>query len=464
MASNDRPLLPTNDVLTVSALNRLARSLLEDCFPAVTVEGEISNLSTPGSGHWYLTLKDDNAQIRCAMFRNRNMRVRLRPVNGMQVVVRGKLSLYEARGDYQLILDSMEDAGAGALQKAYEQLKAKLKSEGLFEAERKKPIPTHCQHIGVITSPAGAVIRDILTVLKRRFPAMQVTLFPVVVQGNEACQAIIKALQTANMRAPELGLDALIVGRGGGSLEDMQAFNDESVARSIAESHLPVVSAVGHETDFTIADFVADVRAATPSAAAELLSPDQAVYMHGLEQLLQRLQRNWQQQRDQARQHLHHLGQRLRHPGRRLQEQTQTVDGLEMRLRRAMQGRQKQSLHHLQQLRSRLLMRSPRVLLRQQIQNNRVLTQRLQRAVQHFLATRMSTLNQLSRSLNAVSPLQTLGRGYSITSTDQGTILRQATDVHPGTVIHTQLANGTLASVVSDTQEPVNTKHRTRLS
>ncbi len=446
MTNPDLPVLPANDVLSVGALNRLARSLLEDCFPAVTVEGEISNLSMPGSGHWYLTLKDDDAQIRCAMFRNRNLRVRIRPANGMQVTVRGRLSLYEARGDYQLILESMEEAGAGALQKAFEQLKTRLRSEGLFSPERKRPLPLRCRHIGVITSPTGAVIRDILTVLQRRFPAMRITLFPVAVQGQHAAPSVVKALETANRRAAELSLDALIVARGGGSLEDLQAFNEEMVARAIAASELPVVSAVGHETDVTIADMVADVRAATPSAAAELLSPDQQVLEQQMMRLATRLQQQWQQRILQAHQSLHHLTRRLRHPGRRLQEQAQTVDLLESRLKRALLNRHASASHRLAQLRSRLLLCSPQARLAQQQQQRTTLAQRLRRAMRQVLTDHRRSLSQLSHTLEAVSPLQTLARGYSMTLDAEGMLVREAADVQPGDLIRTRLARSDLLS------------------
>ena len=263
-----------NNVLTVSQLNRLARGLLEDHFPAVTVQGEISNFAQPASGHWYLTLKDSAAQVRCAMFRNRNMFVRFKPKDGIQVTVKAKLSLYEGRGDYQLLLESMEDGGAGALRQAFEKLYQKLQAEGLFAAERKKPLPPMPSHIAVITSPTGAAVRDVISVFRRRFPATQLTIVPVSVQGQPAATEMIAALARVNARQGCLAdVDTILLTRGGGSLEDLWCFNDEALARAIHASALPVVSAVGHEIDFTIADFVADVRAATPSAAAELLSP-----------------------------------------------------------------------------------------------------------------------------------------------------------------------------------------------
>ena len=392
-------------ILQVSDLNRLARSLLEDCFPLVAVEGEISNLSIPGSGHWYFTLKDDRAQVRCAMFRNRNLGVRFRPANGMQVIVRGKLSLYEGRGDYQLIVEQLQDAGAGALQKAFEALKAKLAEEGLFAAHRKQALPDPCRHVAVVTSPTGAVIRDIISVFQRRSPSMHITVLPVPVQGADAPQAIVRALQTADRRAAQLGFDAIILARGGGSLEDLQAFNDERVARAISATALPVVSAVGHETDVSIADFVADVRAPTPSAAAELLSTDQQALANQLSSLQMRLQRLAETNLRQHAQRLHSLRQRLRHPGRRLQEQAQQLDNQE---------------------------------------------QRLLRAINYFIGYRQQSLKMLARQLDSVSPLQTLQRGYSITTEDGGHVITDSRQLQPGQRIVTRLAQGSVRSVVSD--------------
>lgn len=399
-------------VLSVSLLNSLARQLLEDCFTSVTVEGEISNLTQHGSGHWYLTLKDDSAQIRCAMFRNRNMSVRFRPANGMQVTVRGKVSLYEGRGDYQLILDSMNEAGAGALQRAFETLKQKLAAEGLFDAERKQPIPPHCRHVAVITSPSGAVIRDILSVFNRRFPGMQVTVLPVAVQGPEAPAAIVKALQTVAARQAELGFDAVIIARGGGSLEDLQAFNNEAVARAIHQCPLPTVSAIGHETDVTIADFVADMRAPTPTAAAELLSPDQRALMQQLKQYEQNLQRQMQLRLSQYRQRLEWLGKRLVHPGRRLQEQAQTLDRLDSQLRRA---------------------------------------------IQRYLQLQHNRLQMLARSLDSISPLQTLQRGFSITQTADGKLISSPAGLKAGDTLLSIVKDGRIRSTVD---EIIVTEHR----
>jgi exodeoxyribonuclease VII large subunit len=437
------------DVLSVTSLNRLARSLLESSFPSVLVEGEISNFSVPGSGHWYLTLKDAGSQIRCAMFRNRNMTVRFRPGNGAQVIVRGRLSIYEGRGDYQLIIDSMEPAGAGALQRAFEELKAKLAAEGLFDQVHKKAMPEHCCHAGVITSGTGAAFHDILSVFGRRFPAIRITLLPVSVQGAEAPTAIVRAIETANRRAKELGIDVLIVGRGGGSLEDLQAFNQESVARAIFASELPIVSAVGHEIDFTIADFVADLRAPTPSAAAELLSPDQEEYFQLLAGYELTLQGLAAQRLNAVKQQLLWLLKRLKHPGRRLQEHAQTLDMLEGRLLRAILHRLRHASGRVRQMRGELLQHSPVNRLKQFCQHQSGLQQRLHRAARQLLKTKQAQLLNVSRGLDAVSPLYTLSRGYSITYDEQSRVVRDSRSVTPGSRLSTVLKHGRVYSQVT---------------
>ena len=440
---------PTRDVLSVTSLNRMARSLLENHFGNVTVEGEISNLSTPSSGHWYFTLKDEGSQIRCAMFRNSNMSVRFRPRDGMQIIVRGRLSIYEGRGDYQLIANSLEEAGDGALRRRFEMLKQKLSEEGLFANERKRAMPEHVRHIGVVTSATGAVIRDIVSVLGRRFPAIKISLLPVPVQGVEAVAAIVKAIGLANRRSSELGIDVLIVGRGGGSLEDLQAFNEEAVARAIFDSKLPIVSAVGHETDFTIADLVADLRAPTPSAAAELLSPDQDEMLSifdGFQQLFgklikERLQRSSQQ--------LVWLLKQLKHPGRRLQEHAQTLDMLEGRLLRATRQHLSGTSRDLQELERRLQVRSPAHTLQQLDIGLETNLQRLGRATLQRLARHQAQLAQLARSLDGVSPLNTLQRGYSISFDAKGQVIRSLRAVQVGDTLTTRLADGSINSVVT---------------
>ncbi|MEO8460975.1 MAG: exodeoxyribonuclease VII large subunit, partial [Dokdonella sp.] len=322
---------PQREILTPSTLNRRARDVIEDCFASVWVEGELSNVSRPASGHLYFTLKDSAAQIRCAMFKPRSTWLKFKPVDGMHVLLRGRVSLYEARGEFQLIVEDLQDAGAGALQRQFEQLKARLAAEGLFDAEKKRPIPKWPGRIGVITSPSGAAIRDVLSVLARRFPLVEVEILPVPVQGKEAPPAIVAMLQAASKAMRH---DVLLLTRGGGSLEDLWAFNDEGIARAIRASAIPVVCAVGHEIDFTIADFAADLRAPTPSAAAELLVPDgielarQLAQRH--EHMLQRMRRA-QQSRAQ---HVDHVFARLnaQHPRNRLQRTHERMSGFSARL------------------------------------------------------------------------------------------------------------------------------------
>lgn len=441
-------------VLTVSSLNRLARSLLEGHFPAVIVEGEISNLAQPSSGHWYMTLKDRNSQIRCAMFANRNRSVRFRPQNGQQVIVRGKLSIYEGRGDYQLIAESLEAAGDGALQRAFEELKAKLDAEGLFEAQHKQTVDDSFRHIALVTSATGAAIRDLISVFRRRFPAIRLTLIPVSVQGQQAAAEIVAAIATANRLRSKLGIEALIVGRGGGSLEDLQAFNEESVARAIFASKLPVTSAVGHEIDFTIADFVADLRAPTPSAAAELMSPSQAEYIEQFAAYRQVLGQSMLTRLRSLQQSVQALQRHLKRPDRRLQDHAQTLDRLELRLRRASQQGLQRNRQRLEQLNKGLLAQSPLLRIERLHQDVRRYRHSLQTAIRQRCQSTQSRLAELSRSLNAVSPLNTLARGYSITFDAQGTIVQDASNVAVGSTLVTRLARGEIkATVVSTAPE-----------
>jgi exodeoxyribonuclease VII large subunit len=436
-------------VYSVTQLNRLARTLLEDHFPAVLVEGEISNFACPSSGHWYLTLKDASGQLRCAMFRNRNMFVRLKPKDGMRVLVRGKLSLYEGRGDYQLILDQMEETGAGALRRAFEQLQARLQAEGLFDSARKRPLPALPRHLAVLTSPTGAAIHDVLSVLQRRFPGLPVTIVPIPVQGTQAAADIIAALQLVNRRQGCLAdVDLILLTRGGGSLEDLWCFNDEQLARAIHASALPVISAVGHEVDFTIADFVADLRAPTPSAAAELLSPHQDAWRQRFAQLDSKLQFLQRQRFMLLREQVLRLRKRLQHPGRRLQDQAQRLDELETRLRRGMQQRLQGQRTELRLLRQRLATHAPDrqlALLRQRLDHQQP---RLLRAWRQQLQNLRSALQAQAHALQTVSPLATLARGYSITSTADGNILRSCGQLKPGATIRTRLHQGSIDSVV----------------
>jgi exodeoxyribonuclease VII large subunit len=437
---------PDRDIYTVSRLNRETRQLLEGNFPLIWLEGEISNLATPGSGHWYFTLKDQQAQIRAAMFRNHNRLLRFRPEHGMKVLVRARISLYEARGDFQLIVEHMEEAGDGALQRAYEELKHKLDQQGLFSSDHKQPLPEWPHRIGLVTSPSGAAIRDIVSIFRRRFPAIELIVYPTQVQGDAAPAQIVRALQTANERDE---CDALIITRGGGSLEDLWSFNDERVARAIFASQIPIVSAVGHEVDTTISDLVADQRAATPSAAAELLSPDADALLSRLDGLAGRLGRLVLVQQQHRQERLRWLSGRLSrlHPEYRLQQQTLRLDELSMRLQRACQHHVADKQARFIELEGRLGQHHPGERLRHSAALTRQLSQRLQSAIQNRLQQHERQLGSLSRELHSLSPLATLDRGYAIVRHDDK-VVHKARQVSVGDQVETQLASGTLACTV----------------
>ncbi|KFX69832.1 exodeoxyribonuclease [Pseudomonas taeanensis MS-3] len=440
------------EVLSVSQLNNRARLLLEDVFSGIWVEGEISNLAKPASGHIYFTLKDSQAQVRCALFRQNAARVRQALRDGLAVKVRGKVSLFEGRGDYQLILDTVEPAGDGALRLAFEALKEKLSGEGLFAAENKLALPKHPKRIGIVSSPTGAVIRDIISVFRRRAPQVELTLIPTAVQGREATGQIVRALHLADRK----GFDALILARGGGSLEDLWCFNEEAVARAIAACSTPIVSAVGHETDVSISDFVADVRAPTPSAAAELLAPDSSELVQRLHNLQRRLHLRMQNRLERERMRLDGLSRRLRHPGERLRQQAQQLDDLEMRMQRAFERQLNNRRERLARLETRLAGQHPGrtlKLLRQRLDS---LAERLPRAIREGLKQRRLQLQSQVQTLNAVSPLATLGRGYSILLDERHRAIRSAADTHPGQRLKARLADGELDVRVEDNHlEPV---------
>ena len=414
---------------------------MEGHFPLIWVEGEISNLARPASGHIYFSLKDSDAQLRCAMFKMRNRLTNFRPENGQQVLVRGRVSLYPARGDYQLIAEHMEEAGDGALRRQFELLKQKLHSEGLFDEAVKQELPELPTRLGIITSPTGAAIRDIISVLKRRFPGIPVLIYPVPVQGSEAPPAIVAALKNAAKRDE---CDLLILARGGGSLEDLWAFNDEAVARAIHACDIPTVSAIGHEVDFTIADFVADLRAPTPSAAAELVSPDRDEWLGTFASWQRRLLRSWQGRVAQHRQQLDWLQRQLKHPGQRLRERAQRLDELEQRLNLAQQSRLRQQQARLSTLSARLHGRSPA----QRLRELRLRLDRLQHANRSAISARLTQqrarLDNLGRALNAVSPLATLSRGYAIVQMPDGKVVRKSDEVSAGDNITTRLGSGRL--------------------
>jgi exodeoxyribonuclease VII large subunit len=446
---------PAPVTLTVSQLNRQARTLLESHFDFIWVEGEVSNFAAPSSGHWYFSLKDGNAQVRCAMFRNRNQRVRFTPDNGDHIRLRCRVSLYEGRGEFQLIVEHLEHAGAGALQAAFEKLKAALLAEGLFNPERKKPLPESISHLGVITSPTGAAIHDILTVLKRRCPAIAVSVLPVAVQGEGAAAEIVAAIENANrwQREGRIHLDALIVGRGGGSLEDLWPFNEESVARAIAASELPIVSAVGHEVDFTIADMAADHRAPTPSAAAELLSPDQREWQQRLEAIEANLVRLIRRRLADAATELNHLRRRLKHPGAQLREQAQRLDDLEQRLVRAQTNLLQRRRSELALLESRLHAHSPLPRLQRLQRETEQLGQRLEAAMRQRLHQANERLAHLAQMLDSLSPLATLSRGYAIVTDSEGRVVTDAAAVTVGDQVQARLARGRLGLTVNTVDE-----------
>jgi exodeoxyribonuclease VII large subunit len=441
-------ILSDRQILSVSQLNRNVRHLIETQLPLLWVEGEISNFARPASGHWYLTLKDDQAQVRCAMFRNANQRVAFQPANGTQVLVRCRAGLYEGRGEYQLIVEHMEEAGFGALQRKFEQLKQQLSDEGLFDNQHKLPMPDTVGRIGVITSSTGAAVKDILSVLKRRFPAIKVSIFPTAVQGEAAAGQIVDAIASANQHGQ---CDALIVGRGGGSLEDLWPFNEEAVARAIFASEIPVVSAVGHEVDFTITDFVADLRAPTPSAAAELLSPDGEEMLNQFEGFEILMAEGVTRKIRQLEQRTDYLQKRLQHPGRKLQEQAQHLDHLDIRLRRAMAGKMQQQTTQVQTVQNRLVRQSPKQAITQRKQAVANSVKQMMRAVSQQLELRQSKTAQAMHLLDTVSPLRTLGRGYSIIRDSGNKVVKTVAQVSAGDTLRGQLADGEVVFSVTET-------------
>ncbi len=481
---------PVKDIYAVSRLVREARGVLEGNFPLIWVEGELSNVAMPASGHIYFTLKDEAAQVRCAMFKGRNRQLRFTPENGMQVLMRVRVTLYEGRGEFQLVVEHMEEAGSGALQRAYEALKHRLGEAGLFDEQHKKPLPHLPATVGVISSPDGAAVHDILTVLQRRFPDVAVILYPVAVQGADSAQQITDMIALAELRQE---CDVLIVGRGGGSLEDLWSFNEENVARAIFACQIPIISAVGHEIDFTIADFVADVRAATPSAAAELAVPDAASLLQKLQAHHRRLTILMQQQIQMRQQQVTHLQRRLPKPSATVSQQQQRFYNVEKRLHHAwqhalmqrqqrvdywtvrlthpqakidaqkyklsalsrrlfdvMQQEVREAKEHARGLSQRLQACSPEPEIQKQLSNAALLAQRLHQQMQKNIAGKQAVSQQLMRTLSAVSPLQTLERGYSISTTAAGDIIRDANSVGMGDEVNITLQNGHLRCQVKD--------------
>ncbi len=436
--------------ISVTELNRTVRTLIERGVGRVWVEGEMSNLARPASGHLYFSLKDDAAQVRCAWFRQRQRSPTINLKNGDKLLAYGKVSLYEARGDYQLIVERLEAAGEGELRRRFEELKRKLAAEGLFDEALKKPLPTlpHC--IGVITSPSGAAVRDVLSVLQRRFPAIPVVVYPVAVQGDAAAPEICAALLLAARRAE---CDVLILGRGGGSLEDLWAFNEEAVARAIYDCPLPVISAVGHEVDFTIADLVADYRAPTPSGAAEIVVPDQREWQRHFALACKRFSGHMQRLLEDRYQKLDWLARRLRQcsPQATVTRQGEQLQGLRKTLATAMRTDLMRRSRAIERIESRLRQQSPAARLQRMALRLASLRQRLNAGAEASIAATANRLALSSRALQAISPLATLERGYAIVSDTEGRAITDAGAITKGSVIEARLAHGRIEAIVSKT-------------
>ena len=431
------------EILTPTALNQLVRDLLEDALPRIWIEGELSNVARPASGHLYFTLKDAGAQVRCAMFKPKSTWLKFRPEAGMQVLLRGRVSLYAPRGDYQLIVDHMEESGEGALRRAFEQLKARLQAEGLFDEARKRPLPRFPRRIGVITSASGAAIHDVLSVLARRFALAEVEVLPVPVQGREAPPAIESMLRRASASGR---YDVLLLTRGGGSLEDLMAFNDEAVARAVHASAVPVVSAVGHEVDFSIADFVADMRAPTPSAAAELLVPDRRDLLEHLQRQRERLRLLQQRRLQHHAQALDQAMTRLQaqRPQQRLAQGSERLQALHARLVRCIRSDLRDHAARTDRIGERLRAVHPnrRVpILRERAREQH---RRLRAAIAHELERRQRDCTAACRALNAVNPLAVLDRGYAILFDDNGRTVRSAQGVPTDAILEARLSDGIL--------------------
>jgi exodeoxyribonuclease VII large subunit len=436
-------------VITVSELNRRAKQLLERNFPLTWIAGEISNFTRAASGHWYFSLKDGNAQVRCAMFRHKSQHLDWSPRDGMQVEVRAQVTLYEPRGEFQLSVEAIRRAGLGALYEAFERLKARLAKEGLFDEGRKKALPAFPRGIGIITSPAAAALRDVLTTLGRRMPAIPVTIYSTPVQGEGAALKIAEAIQTAGRRGES---DVLILCRGGGSIEDLWAFNEEAVARAIAASPIPVVCGVGHETDFTIADFAADRRAPTPTAAAEMVSPNRADLRHRLEVLDARLARQMRQGLEGSMQQVDHLARRLVHPGERLQVRLDHLGQLDRRLHRAADHALTDHGWQLQRLAHRLTAAGPDIPARQarvrELEKRLILS--MSRQMRHF----ETVMQGLEANLAHLNPQAVFDRGFSMVQAADGQIVRDSAQLSPDDILKLTFARGSAAARVTEVVDP----------
>jgi exodeoxyribonuclease VII large subunit len=446
-----RPDTSSPPTLSVSELNREAKQLLEGHFDWVLVAGEIGNFTAASSGHWYFTLKDRDAQVRCAMFRRANSRIKYRPEQGDKVQIRAKVSLYEGRGEFQLICEHIAPAGAGALQLAFERLKNSLSAEGLFAVEHKSAVPSNAEHIGVITSPTGAALQDILTVLERRSPHARVYVFPVSVQGEGAAEQIASAVATADrlVQSQLLTLDVLIVGRGGGSLEDLWAFNEEVVARALFAARVPTVSAVGHEVDFSIADLVADVRAATPSAAAELVSADHTELFQQLDALSERMTRSMKRRRDDLSGQLRGLRKRLRHPGYAVTMQRASLKQYSSSLNYAIQRHLLLQNSTARQLIGRLRSRHPSQQLESRKQQRVRLNTELTRQIRQRLREARAAVTHQQKLLTSLGPAETLNRGYALISDAAGKVVRGPDEVATGDALQIRMKGGRISTEVT---------------
>jgi len=441
-------------VLQVSQLTQKVRFMLESELNTVWLTGEISNFIAASSGHWYLSLKDQKSQVRCAMFRGNNRRVRIQPRNGQQVLVRAKVSLYEPRGDFQLIIEQMEDAGDGLLRQRYEQLKAQLSQEGLFDLARKQPLPENIATVGIVTSPTGAAIQDILAVVSRRNPLLNVVIYPCLVQGEQASAQIAHSIMRANQR---MECDVLIVGRGGGSLEDLWCFNEENVVRAIAASQLPVISAVGHEIDTTLSDFVADARAPTPSAAAELVSGELAQMMAQQQQLVQQLRTRLQANIVRWQEKLNHLSHRHQqcHPVQKLQLKQQQVDELNHRLLRVIEQQKTTTVNQVERLSHRLNQVNPMKQVKQWQELQLSLHSRLVNTTKNQLDSRKAEFSHVIEQLHLISPLATIARGYSVTRDNSDKIVRTIEQVNVNDALSIQVNDGMINATITDIK-PIN--------
>ena len=440
----------TPRIWQVSELNHAARNLLETRFGIVTVSGEISGFTRARSGHWYFRLKDMDGQVSCAMFRNKNLYCPFEPKEGDLVHFKAKVSLYPDRGDYQLIGEQMQLAGSGNLQQAFLALKQKLLDEGLFNEQHKRAIPKHCQRIAVISSETGAAIYDFLKVLQQRMPSLAVDLLPVTVQGQNAASESVAAIELCNLMGQH---DVIVLTRGGGSIEDLWSYNDEHLARAIYSSRIPTVSAVGHETDFTIADFVADCRMPTPSAAAELVSADQSELVHRVQQLERLLGQQWQKHLQNQQLNLSRLRALLQHPGQKLNDQSQRLDHLQVRLEQASLKQLQAKKSSYDQQHSKLINLSPGPGIEAHIKNTIQLKQRLKTAQHSSFERRLQRFTGLAAQLNQLSPLHTLSRGYSVTQNMQAQVVTKIGQIEAKQALKITLLDGHAQVIVDSVSQ-----------